>query len=186
MTKDTPGDSTTISPDEAGTPEDEAGASEEGGRPWWPFVLAGIVVLAGVSLLIPAARHQWALSIIRQPDHYTALSFRDPGGLPHSIEAGARVHLTFTVANHEGRHMEYTYQLSSANRVDAHQKVLRRATLAVPKGGQRTESVTVRPACASSTCRVQVSLPGHHETIDVLLDVHHHAAVKKPAVLDFP
>jgi Protein of unknown function (DUF1616) len=159
---------TTSDPDEAGTPADE-------GRPWWPFILAGIAVLVAISLLIPAARHQWALSIARQPDHYTALSFRDAATLPQTIEAGGRIHVAFTVSNHEGRRVDYTYLLSSSNRLGTHPKVLRRSTVAVPKGGQRTESVTVRPACAGASCRLQVSLPGHSETIDVLLNVHHHA-----------
>jgi hypothetical protein len=162
-------------PDEPTSPSnlDEVGRPDEGGRRWWPFVLAALAVLVGVSLLVPAGRHQWAISLIRQPTPYTALSFRDAAGLPHDIDAGARVHLSFTVANHEGRSMKYAYVLSSTNLVGDHaSKTLLRATLTVPDGGQGTESVTVRPGCASSSCQLQVSLPGRPEAIDVILNVH--------------
>ena len=149
-------------------------------RRWWPPMLAGLAALIGLSLLWPAGRHQWAISFIRQPTPYTTLSFRDAAGLPRNIETGAPVHLTFTVANHEGRRLEYPYVLSSLNLSGAPDKtVLSRATLAVPSGAERTRSVTVRPACKASSCEVQVALPGHPETIDVVLNVHQSQEVNK-------
>jgi hypothetical protein len=166
ITENSLDDSTTASnPRGAGTPDGE-------GRPWWPLTVAVIAVLLAVSLLIPAGRHQWAISIFRQPTDYTTLSFRNAAGLPEAINAGARVHLSFTVANHEGRRMEYPYVVSSKSLDDRIPGVLRRAALPVADGGQRTESVTVKPRCTTSPCRLQISLPGHPETIDVLLNVH--------------
>jgi hypothetical protein len=169
MTDDTTDlDAATENPDEVEGAEDE-------GRRWWPFVVAALVVLIGVSLVIPAARHQWALSLVRQPDHYTALSFQHAGDLPHTVVAGGAVHVAFTVSNHEGRRMDYAYRLTIAQSSAKQGVVFHRATVSVPNGGARIESITVRPFCGSTSCRLQVSLPGQSEAIAVLLDVRHHA-----------
>jgi len=138
-------------------------------------VTAAVAIFLAVSVLTPAGRHQWAVSIFRQPAHYTTLSFRNAAGLPHDVNAGARVRLSFTLANHEGRRMDYPYVVSSTANPPNGQipNVLRRAELTVPAGGQRTETLTVKPRCSTSACRVRVSLPGHPETIDALLNVHH-------------
>ena len=139
----------------------------------WPLLLAAFAVLIGLTLVSPAGRHQWAVSLIRQPTPYTTLSFRDPAGLPHNVESGARVHLTLTVANHEGRRTDYAVVVSSANADGAGTvTALLRTTVPVRSGGQRTTSVSVRPACKTSACELQVSLPGHPETIDVVLAMH--------------
>jgi hypothetical protein len=140
----------------------------------WPLLLAVLAVLMGLTLVSPSGRHQWAVSLIRQPTPYTTLSFQDAAGLPHNVESGAPVHLTFTVANHEGRLTDYPVVLSSANADGAGAATaLLRTTVTIPSGGQRTMSVSVRPACKTSACELQVSLPGQAETIDVVLAMHH-------------
>jgi len=140
----------------------------------WPLLLAVLAILIGLTLVSPSGRHQWAVSLIRQPTPYTTLSFQDAAGLPHNVESGAPVHLTFTVANHEGRLTDYPVVLSSANADGAGAvTALLRTTVTVPSGGQRTMSVSVRPACKTSACELQVSLPGQAETIDVVLAMHH-------------
>jgi hypothetical protein len=157
------------------TASDSPGAPEPSGRAWWPFVTGAVAIFLVVSVLTPGGRHQWAVSIFRQPTHYTTLAFRNAAALPHDVNAGVPVHLSFTVANHEGRRVAYPYVVSSTpNPPDGRvPKVLHRASLTVPDGGQRTASVTVKPRCPSASCRLQVSLPGHPETIDALLNVHH-------------
>ncbi len=146
-------------------------------RRWWPFVLLVGAVFIGVSVLSPAGRHQWAISIFRQPTDYTTLSFRHAGDLPSTVAAGAAVDLSFTVGNHEGRRVQYPYVLTSAN-VSGRSAatVLHTGTLTVPVGGTRGVSVDVIPKCTSSPCRIVVTLPGHPETIDLV--VH----VRSPAV----
>jgi hypothetical protein len=112
--------------------------------------------------------------LIRQPTPYTTLSFQDVAGLPHNVESGAPVHLTFTVANHEGRRIDYPVVLRSGNADGAGTvTALLRTTVTVPSGGQRSTSVSVRPACKTSACELQVSLPEQAETIDVVLAMHH-------------
>lgn len=139
-------------------------------RPWprpRRAAVAVAVLAAGFSLLVPSLRHQWALTLGRQPAPYTALFFDRPGALPRRVTAGRAVGLTFTVQNHEGRPEAYTYLVTVYGRRGA--RTLGRSTRTVPPGGSWTVSALVRPACGSSPCRVRVSLPGHPEAIDVLL-----------------
>src|SRR5277367_1569914 len=80
----------------------------------WPRrpVIAIVAVMAvGASLLIPASRHQWALSIIRQPTRYTALAFRYAWLLPSTTSMDQRVPVFFTVSNQEGQATKYRYVL---------------------------------------------------------------------------
>jgi hypothetical protein len=147
-------------------------------RSRWLLLLSALVVVIGLTFVSPAGRHQWAISFIRQPSPSTSLSFRDAAALPHNVKVGAAVHLAVTVANNEGRRTNYSLVVSSANLSGANADattVLRRTDLAVPSGGQRTTSITVRPACTVAACELTVALPGQHETIDVLLNIERHA-----------
>jgi hypothetical protein len=141
-------------------------------RRHWPNVAATAVVLVGVSLATPAGRHQWALSFIRQPTPYTTLAFADAAHLPTTLPSGGRLDLMFTVANHEGHVVRYRYVVTSASNAQT-PVVLRSHNLVVPNGVTKTEVVRVVPRCDSSPCRVQVSLPGPAETIDVRVQLHH-------------
>jgi hypothetical protein len=138
-------------------------------RRWWPVGALVIFVLA-VTLALPGVRHQWALSFVRQPTHFTALSFEGASNLPATIAPGAPVRLTFNVANNEGRSVAYPYVVTSTD-ARAGAVVLHSATITVPSGSARSSTVSVVPACTSSPCRVQVTLPGHGESINVLLHV---------------
>jgi D-inositol-3-phosphate glycosyltransferase len=138
---------------------------------WYWRVLAGAAGLAAaISLLVPAGRHQWALSLLRQPTPYTALFFDRAAGLQARVSAGQPVHFGFTVGNQEGRAMRYRYVVS-AYPVGSfgRPRPLAESAKLVPAGSSWSVSVTVRPDCGSAPCRVQVSLPGHPETIDFLL-----------------
>ncbi len=147
----------------------------EAGRRWWPFILGTIAILIGVSLVFPAGRHQWALSFVRQQTHYTTLSFVGANSLPTTYVAGAPLHLTFRVQNHEEDRIRYTYILSNGNdSTDYVGSVLHEGSVTVPAGGQGVVSVSVVPNCASSPCRVQVALKGYSESIDVIVDRASH------------
>jgi len=141
------------------------------GRRRWPLVVAVAVILAGISLATPAGRHQWALSLIRQPTPYTVLSFENAGHLPTSLPSGGRLDLAFAVTNHEGRDLRYRYLVTSASSGQI-PVVLHRGILVVPVGVRQTESVSVVPMCEDSPCQVQVSLPGPAESIDVQVELH--------------
>lgn len=141
-------------------------------RRWWPFVAPIVLVAVVVSVLTPAGRHQWALSLFRQPTYYTALSFNKAWALPATVAWDAPLNVSFSVANHEGRAVRYRYVLTEkAGGGSGTTTTLKQSARLVPDGGTWTVSTSVRPTCASSTCRVEVSLPGHPETIDFLLNL---------------
>ena len=160
-------------------PEDDKpeieGPSRTTTRRRWPLVAAAMVILAGISLATPAGRHQWALSLIRQPTPYTVLSFENAGHLPTTVPAEGRLDLTFSVTNHEGRDVRYRYLVTNASSGQI-PVVLQRGILDVPVGVRQTKSVSVVPTCQSSPCRVQVSLPGPAESIDVQVALHDHSS----------
>jgi D-inositol-3-phosphate glycosyltransferase len=142
------------------------------GRARWCWrVLAGAAGLAfALSLLVPAGRHQWALSLLRQPTWYTVLSFDRAAVLPARVTAGQPVHVGFTVGNREGRAMRYRYVISTyPGGGGGRPRLLAESAKEVPAGSSWSVSATLRPHCGSAPCRIRVSLPGHPETIDFLL-----------------
>ena len=142
------------------------------GRARWCWrVLAGAAGLASaISLLVPAGRHQWALSLLRQPTQYTVLYFDRAAVLQDRVTPGQPVQFAFTVGNREGRALRYRYVISTypLGSGGGRPLLLAESAKLVPAGSNWSVSVTVRPHCGSSPCRIQVSLPGHPETIDFL------------------
>jgi hypothetical protein len=135
-------------------------------RRWWPVLLPICLLAVAVTLLSPAGRHQWALSLIRQRTNYTALSFNNIAALPSSAVAGQPMTVSFTVQNHEGQAVEYQYLLTQD--AGGKSQLLKKSTKSIAAGASWSVTARVRPSCASSPCRIQVSLPGHPETVDFL------------------
>jgi hypothetical protein len=136
-------------------------------RRWWPVLVPLALIGLAVSLLLPAARHQWALSLFRQPTNYTTLSFNMAWALPTNAVAGEPIPISFTVSNHEGRTINYRYVVTET--VAGQSEVLKQSTRIVESDGMWTISIVIRPPRVGSQCRVQVSLPGRPETIDFLM-----------------
>ena len=139
---------------------------------WCWRALAGAAGLAAaISLLIPAGRHQWALSVLRQPTRYTVLFFHHAGALPARVTAGQPVQVGFTVANREGRAVRYRYVISSypVGVGGSGPRRLAASARLVPAGSSWSVSAAVHPHCGRAPCRIQVSLPGYPQTIDLLL-----------------
>jgi hypothetical protein len=143
------------------------GGQQPAARRWWPTVTALVLLAVGASLLSPYGRHQWALSLFRQPTPYTVLAFSRPAALPATAVVNEPVGISFTVANHEGHAVHYRYVLSAGSSSGTH--VLGSSARTVPDGATWTVSRAVRPTCGTSPCRLEVSLPGHPETIDFLV-----------------
>jgi hypothetical protein len=141
--------------------------TEREARRWWPIVTLLVAFLIGVSLLLPAVRHQWALSIVRQPSHYTALSFNKPWDLPSVARRGKPIPVSFTVGDQEGQSELYRYVLTES--AGSFSKKISESRRMVPSGGTWTVTTVVRPTCRLSPCRIEVSLPGHPEAIDFLV-----------------
>jgi hypothetical protein len=138
-------------------------------RPWWPILAPLAVIMAGISLLWPAGRHQWALSLFRQPTRYTVLFFDRPADLPATAAAGGPIRISFTVGNREGRAVGYRYVVRAAG--GRRSRIVGEAARTVAAGASWTVATAVRPVCGTSPCRIQVSLPGHPESIDFLVTV---------------
>jgi hypothetical protein len=136
---------------------------------WWPALIVIAVLAVGASLLFPASRHQWALSLFRQPARYTVLSFTDASALPASAVIKRPITVSFTVGNREGRALDYRYVLSASSGKTS--RILRQSARTVAAGATWRVSAVVRPACQTSPCRIEISLPGHPETIDFLVSL---------------
>ena len=135
------------------------------GRSWWRWPVLIALVAAGIliSLLSPAGRHQWALSLARQPTQYTTLYFNRAAGLPEIAGQASPVNVTFTIENHEGRAIEYVYRITVSD--GARARLLLEASKKIAEGVRWEVSAAIRPGCGRSPCRVQVSLPGFPEKI---------------------
>jgi hypothetical protein len=138
-------------------------------RRWWPVLLPLVLLAIGLSVITPAGRHQWELSLFKQPTDYTVLSFNRAWALPAEAVAGRPIAISFSVANHQGRAERYRYVLEQEAAGRSLQ--LQQSSRVVQSGATWTVSTTVRPTCPTSPCKVQVSLPGHPETIDFLLAI---------------
>ena len=136
-------------------------------RRWWPVLAPLVLIVIAISLLLPAGRHQWALSLFRQPSRYTALSFNRASALPTTAPKNDLISISFTIGNHEGRTIKYRYVVTEAAAGKSH--ALKQATRVVGADTVWSVSLLIRPSCAGSPCRVQVTLPGHPETIDFLM-----------------
>ena len=143
--------------------------AEPAGRRWWPFVVPLAVIGLAASFVIPSTRHQWALSVFRQPTHYTALSFNGAWKLPSAVVAYQPVKISFVIDNQEGRTEDYWYLITQTSA--GLTSTLGKSVKTVAVGRSRTVSTVIRPSCRVSPCRIRVSLPGHPETIDFLATV---------------
>lgn len=143
--------------------------TRSGERRWWP-VLGPIAAIAlAVSLVLPASRHQWALSVSRRPAHYTALAFNDASALPTTAAKGSQIPVSFTIGNQEGRTLTYDYVVSESDPANFSQTMATAAHTLRP-GHTWTVSISVKAACSLvPPCRIRVSVPGHPERIDLLV-----------------
>ncbi len=125
------------------------------------------VLAIGLSLVSPAGRHQWALSLFRQPTDDTVLFFDKAWALPTTAPVRTPLAVSFTIGNNEGRAENYRYILTVSG--GSHTRILEESARVVDAGQSWTVSTMIRPACDAARCRVEVSLAGHPETIDFLV-----------------
>ena len=136
-------------------------------RRWWPFIVTLIALAVIISLLTPSGRHEWAVSLFRQPTRYTALSFNKAAALPRTAAVNQPIPVSFTISNQEGRTEHYRYVLSDSAAGYSH--ILGGSSKVVPPGATWRVSTVVRPTCTQSPCQVEVALPGYPETIDFIV-----------------
>ena len=138
-------------------------------RRLWPVLTPLALMAVGISLIWPAGRHQWELSLFRQSTNYTALYFNKAWDLPASAVKDKPLAISFSVSNHEGRLVRYHYVITQS--ADGRVQTLRESTKFVGIGATWNVSTIIRPSCVSSPCRVEISLPGHPETVDFLVSL---------------
>ena len=129
-------------------------------RPSWrdPRLLALVpLVLIGASVATPQGRHQWMLSLTRQPDRTTTLAFSDPATLPSAVTAQGTLPLRFTIANAEGREVRYRYTVRRVQ--GATVEVLSTGSRQVADRATAAVATVVRPSCAAA-CRIEIVLEG--------------------------
>jgi hypothetical protein len=136
-------------------------------RRWWPVLLPLTLVAILASVLLPAGRHEWALSLTKQPTPYTALSFQRPWTLPATDPFGRPIPVSFEISNQQGQPTRYQYVLAQSDGVVT--STLGGAARTIPAGATWTVSTVVRPTCPGSVCHIEVSLPGHPEVIDFVV-----------------
>ncbi len=134
-------------------------------RRLWPVVAPLAVAAVAVSLVLPGSRHQWAESIIQQPEPYSAVSFVAPSKLPTTVASGQSLQFTFTVENHESKRVRYPYFLiaSPSSNTDG---IVGGGSVVVPAGESRNVKVSVDPKCTDSPCRLSVGLAGDGVAVD--------------------
>jgi hypothetical protein len=143
--------------------------AEPAGRRWWVFLGPLALVALTLSFVIPSVRHQWALSVFRQPTQYTALSFNKASELPSGVITYEKIKISFVINNQEGETEHYRYVITQTSA--GLSSTLGKSAKTVAPGRSWTVSTVIRPTCLVSPCRVEVSLPGHPETIDFLAAV---------------
>jgi hypothetical protein len=126
------------------------------------FLSLVTIALVAAALLTPIATllgRQLTLSLVRQPERYTAVFFPKPLALPTNVKVGSRMAFTFAVANHGANIVTYRYTVTESASgaavgvMDGEVRVASGGTIGVPlivrvaqPGPKLTVRVTVRPS----------------------------------------
>jgi uncharacterized membrane protein len=130
------------------------------------FVIGTAVVAVATS---PDVRHALVLATSRQPEPFTQLYFT--GGEPpgHTYTPGVVQRVPFTIVNHEGRAVEYSYAIYANGR-----QVAAPTTRTVDDGAQFSTSQPFQITDQGSRVDIEVRLLGIGESI-------HYWVTKGPA-----
>ena len=153
-----------------GQPDEDAPVSRYD-PPRWDFWLLGTgllaIALAAASFLSPWVRHEWSLSLQRQPTPYTQLGFTNAASLPTTGVRGKGIPVSFTITNDEGKQISYRYVVASGSGTTL--TAINTGTTVIAAGHSWGVGIVVVPKCAATSCQVQVSLPEQNESIDFML-----------------
>ena len=153
-----------------GQPDEDAQVSQYK-PPRWDFWLLGTgllaIALAVASFLSPSIRHEWSLSLQRQPTPYTQLGFTNAASLPATGVPGKGIPVSFTITNDEGKQVSYRYVVASGSGTTL--TTISSGSTVIAAGHSFGVGIVVVPKCAAASCRVQVSLPEQGESIDFML-----------------
>ena len=149
-----------------GQPNEDAQVSRHD-PPRWDIWLLGTgllaIALAAASFLSPWVRHEWSLSLQRQPTPNTGLGFTNVASLPATGVPGKGIPVSFTITNDEGRQVSYRYVVASGSGTTL--TTISSGTTDIAAGQSLGVRIVVVPKCAAASCLVQVSLPDQNESI---------------------
>ena len=139
--------------------------------PRWDLWLLGTgllaIALAVASFLSPWVRHEWTLSVQREPTANTGLGFTNAASLPITGVRGKGIPVSFVITNDEGRQVSYRYVVASGSETKL--TAISSGTTVLAAGKSWSVAIVVVPKCDTPFCRVQVSLPEQNEQIDFML-----------------
>ena len=116
--------------------------------------LAVLLLAAALAAAFPRElKHQWELSVVRQPTPYTQLYFTAPASIPSSLVAGQKNTFDFTIENDEGRAYRYTYVVTLQ---DSRARQVSKETVTVNSGARARRS---GPVVSSISTRVEIAGP---------------------------
>jgi hypothetical protein len=120
-------------------------------------VMAALLLasLGAMAYASPAVRHQLALTFSKLPTRYTELYFSDSRNLPYRLSRSRPNAITFTIANHEGKTIVYSYLVTATNRLRA--ATVARQQVIIPSRGLANEKVTFSPRLRA-TYRIAIQL----------------------------
>lgn len=112
---------------------------------------------------LPAARRQIAESTSQKPAPFTELYFTDPAALPKHLSTASPNYFGVTVANHEGRTVDYSYLVTARS-------ILGTATVAqgqvsIAAGGRAYALEQFTPPQPGIAYEITVQLVGRPEAI---------------------
>ncbi len=126
-------------------------------------ILGFVVVGATVLTLSSQARHELALSFVRQPTYYTELYFSTDRPTEKVSGFGmTTVSIPFTVVNHEGQTTVYPYAIQVVNQAQV--PVARtEGRVEVPDGSSTTTTVAVEVPASTPWTAIEINLKGRAE-----------------------
>jgi hypothetical protein len=129
----------------------------------WKVAWAGaaiFIALAGIlAIVFPTQfKHQFAISVTRQPTPYTQLFFANSTTLPRELSLNRPNDVKFTVVNNEGRAATYHYTVTMA--VGNQAKIAGQGSFALGDNQSITQTAVIKPSSRRSQYLVKITLDG--------------------------
>ena len=84
-------------------------------RPWRVVAVVAVIAAGAAAAVLqsPSGRRQIAKSVTRQPTPFTELYFTDHNKIPKVLSVSKPNTVGFTIANHEGKTVDYVYVVTA-------------------------------------------------------------------------
>jgi len=130
----------------------------------WVAVAAICIAAAGLVIAFPhQIAHQIALVMTTRPTPSTELYFSDPNGLPKSLSLSGPNLFGFTVVNHEGHDIAYSYVVMLGSSYGS--STIAQGRIDLRNNMAATRLINVRPTQGGRQYLIKVNLLGPTESI---------------------